>query len=517
MNDEKNDTPRSVRPEYEDTAGAQDASDAQGSSGALIWLGGLLVLVLVAAAGFGSSVGWFDSLASEAESSTESGSIATAINAQLDQASAGGAEEQSTLDLPALIPGHAKTQEEALAECRVITDHLVAVTKSSLDALEMQARFEKTFGEPEKAREIWQNILERNENYTYAVRGLGDLAVEDGELEKAVEYYRRAAIAQPQDVERQVTLATTLFDANELDEAERIFDAVVKVHPDHFIAQLKLGQVNLQQRDFEGARVAFEAAEAIFTENAELHYGLATALARLGERELAQEHLKEQKRLRQKRQEELREERKQYDDVSAFMIDASELLTDLARVYLNSGFPIAAELILHRAGRMNPRDKQPKQALAWIAVNKGRFYDGIRWLSQIYEAEPADFTILGEISRLYVEVGQADKAEELLLEFIEREPENPAALLNISQFYYDAKDDMAKAITYAESLAKIHEQSSAFEWLCTLHQVNGDLDNAIVAMEKASELSPENTEYTRVLGLLRLRASTQTDSQNTNE
>ncbi len=507
-----------IKPEYvtpEEGELGSDAEPPKRSFGGFFWLAALL---LVAVAGFGSSTGWFG-LASTGRPAGDpvadsKSPIADVINAQLDEARANvpGSDVPRITSLPSLTPLQAKDSDTILTEGREVAAHLVATTSRSTDALEMQARFEFEFGDPEVAKKLWTQILQRNPNYVYSLRGLGDIATLEGDLDTAVNFFRKAVLAEPQNTSRQITLAVALLAAGELEEARQVLEGVLAAQPTSLAAHLQLGHVQLQQKDFQGAKQAFQAVLELDPDHAEAHYGLATALLRLGQTEQAKVHQEEHVRLREENKQETRRGRKDYDDVQALQIDVGNLYTDMARVYLNAGNAQAAELLLVRASRMNAADIQPRQAMAWISVSKGLRFDAIRWLGEVASLEPNEFSYASEIASLYAEVEQLDESEATLLDFSKQNPEHAEALLALSQFYLEVRPDLEKSIEFAKRATAAAPSGAGFAWLATVYQENRQTPQAIQALQRAIELAPANAEYPQLLALIR-----QTEQKDTSD
>ena len=75
--------------------------------------------------------------------------------------------------------------------------------------------------------------------------------------------------------------------AGRLDDAERIYRAILETKPEHFDALHMLGVARLQKRRFTEARRLIEAALAIDPRSADAHCHLGNVLGALGENEKA--------------------------------------------------------------------------------------------------------------------------------------------------------------------------------------------------------------------------------------
>ncbi len=490
--------------------------------GLWLWRAGVgLLLTVVGVIGFGSSAGWF-AMDSRDLANKKSKNLASAANELVPagtlnqpmpnaaQARGAAITSENTLTPPsnppplaALVPDNSL---EIIAECRRVAQHLRQIFPNSLEAQEMQARVEFQLGDVEQARAIWLKILDVEPNYVHALRGVGDVCTLNGELKEAVRYFRRAVLADPEDLTRQVTLGVALLQAAEVEQATEVLRTVIGRDPQHVGAHAELGRALSQAGDFRSARTHFEAAlkeESRLADPSKVHLGLATVLQRLGDKEQAKHHQEEYSRLRKSVNEQRKGERQDYDDVKAIGLDAARLYVDMARVYLVGRQAASAELLLLRASRMNPTDVECRQALAFLAVNQDRLPDAIRWLRELAVLKPDDFTVTAEIARLYVQMGDPENAERYLKEYLETQPKSAAALGALAEFYLVVTSDGPKAVEFSQACAEAQPTAESFSRVAAAHQLAESPAEAIAALERALELAPSNAVYMQRLALLR--------------
>lgn len=431
---------------------------------------------------------------------------ASADRAPRPDLAAGGAEGGSSAPLASPPPLSVRMPPDSLStieEGKQVALHLVETFPESLDALEMRARFDYGFGSVEIAKELWTRIIEDNPSYVFALRGLGDVATVQGELAEAVKFYRRAVVLNPNNISMQVVLGIALLHNSQLEESRQVFEALLAREPNHIGAHVELGSVLVQLQQYEAAREHFEIALEVTPEQAEIHFGLANVYARLGNQEKSRHHREEHRRFQASVVTERESGRRNYDDLAAIRIDVARHYVDMARVYLAGGQIKSAELLLTRAARMNPSDVDSRQALAYFGANQGKSHEAIRWLREVAALQPEQFSYPQEIARLYLAVGQVADAEKTILEFIERQGENPAALGAAAEFYQLAVPDPEKAVRYGRALTELEPTAESWAELAGIHEFALQLDEAIQAMQRAVELDPTNSTYLQVLALLK--------------
>ena len=195
--------------------------------------------------------------------------------------------------------------------------------------------------------------------------------------------------------------------------------------------------------------------------------------------------------------------RREYDDLKALQLDVSNTYIDAARVYMAGGFRKAAELLLLRSSRMNPSNIDCRQALAAISVGQGKLYDAIRWLKEIDALQPNQYSIIGEIARLYLQVGQIDEAEAALQKFLNANPKNALGHRSAAQFYTGIKPNEELAIKHVELAQELDPTAEGYAMCASVYELFDKTDKAIAALEKAIALDPENASYREVLEMAR--------------
>ncbi len=112
----------------------------------------------------------------------------------------------------------------------------------------------------------------------------GRAALEAGRLRQAAEWLDPAATRYAGDPDVAVSVALLLRKRNDQDTARKVLEEVVRGHPSHRLAQLKLGELLLDEHDFDGAASLLGKVGA----SAEANWLRAWALWNLGRREEAE-------------------------------------------------------------------------------------------------------------------------------------------------------------------------------------------------------------------------------------
>ncbi len=111
-------------------------------------------------------------------------------------------------------------------------------------------------------------------------------------FDEAREALSTALRLEPDNVEGLAAMSETAEGLGLLAEATRLAGRALAVNPDHPTALVTVGASSLKEGRFEEAREALTRAVAAEPESVKGHYQLSLALARLGDREGAERHLR---------------------------------------------------------------------------------------------------------------------------------------------------------------------------------------------------------------------------------
>ncbi len=501
--------PKAIRPEIEpiDEQRQEEKEDMRGS--AVRTLLSAILLCVIFGGTFAYWTGWSPTQLSLGlptdEHSDATGEISEVFESQLADATqaSNNVPSRPSSEFPPLSPYLPKTTASITEECIAVGEHLASRHPESPDAQEMLARANYEFGRADEAKRIWREIVKLDENYAYALRGLGDLATLEGELGAAVDYYRRSVVAQPGDLSRQFALANALIANDESDEALKVLDGMLQQNPKDGSAQLKRGQILFQQDQIESAKAAYLVASQAMPDDAQVDLGLAQTYARLGDRDKAELHRNLFKEKNSAKQSNVTKDSADYDDEKAIQADVAVLLTDMARVYVALGEPKSGQYLLQRACRLSPENINAKQALSWTYLQEQKPFLAIRWLREVSKLQPKELSYVAEMARIYVETEQLEDAESVLLEFLEREPEQLEAKSLLSQYYATALGNLPQAVKLAKEIVASDNSTNALIWLATLYEQTEDIPKAIEAYELAAETGEVAPELEQKLALLK--------------
>ena len=187
-------------------------------------------------------------------------------------------------------------------------------------------------------------------------RLLGDRYFRQGDLQRALLAYFRAARLDPDDLQPRLRLARLEIGANPL-RAERSFEALVSEEPDEPEAWFGLGLARLARSDLEGARLALVRAVKLDPNSVPFRSALGAVHDRLGQHLEARESLERALELAP-------------DEVS--------VLNNLAVSYLLTRELRKAEELLRRAAEVDPQDGATQNNLGLSVGLQGRYDEALR-------------------------------------------------------------------------------------------------------------------------------------------
>jgi len=175
----------------------------------------------------------------------------------------------------------------------------------------------------------------------------GNQALARGNAAAAVEKYRKAVEAQPEDEDAHFNLGIALARAGKIPEAKKEYEKALELFPDYAEAHNNLGNILKNEKDYAGAIEHFKKAIVALPENPSAHNNYGTALALQGNVNEAVAHFSEAVRLKP---------------------DYLEARVNLANAYMAQNRLDEAAHELDMVLRVNPKFEPAKRA----AMNLGK-------------------------------------------------------------------------------------------------------------------------------------------------
>ncbi|WP_371868771.1 tetratricopeptide repeat protein [Pseudoduganella ginsengisoli] len=160
-----------------------------------------------------------------------------------------------------------------------LCDEQIAVHKlHEIDLLRMKATLLLKAGEPEKARAVYEQVLD-DRDYNWARTGLGKIRMNNGDHEAARQMFQGVIAENRFYIDAYDQLATAYQLMGKLEESCDVLEKAAKMSPNSVVRQRRLGQAALKLNNIPLAERAFRKCIAIgeysIMKTVDAYFGLA--------------------------------------------------------------------------------------------------------------------------------------------------------------------------------------------------------------------------------------------------
>jgi tetratricopeptide (TPR) repeat protein len=152
-----------------------------------------------------------------------------------------------------------------------------------LDLLRMKAKLMEKSGQPDKAREVYEQVIEQRE-YQWARAGLAKIRMANGEFEQARQMFQSVIAENRYYIDAYDQLAASYQNMGKEEEACAILERAARLSPNSVTRQRKLGNIALKLGNMALAEKAFrkciEIGEYSIMKTPDAYLGLARACGR---------------------------------------------------------------------------------------------------------------------------------------------------------------------------------------------------------------------------------------------
>jgi tetratricopeptide (TPR) repeat protein len=172
----------------------------------------------------------------------------------------------------------AYADKDYLRAARLCDDQIAVNKVHEIELLRMKAGLMMKSGEPEKARECYERVLEQRE-YQWARAGLAKIRMLDGEFEQARQILQNVIAENRYYMDAYDQLAVAYQSMGQAEEACTILERAALLSPNSVMRQRNLGQISLKLGNNGMAEKAFRKCMAIgeysIMKTPDAHLGLA--------------------------------------------------------------------------------------------------------------------------------------------------------------------------------------------------------------------------------------------------
>lgn len=379
-------------------------------------------------------------------------------------------------------------KDEAFAVIR----QLIADFPGDPEPVNIMGTFHMKFSETAEAEQWCRKCLEQHPLYAPAYHGLAVLATMKGDQQKAVELWRTAHEISPDLPGVYGMFAETLLAMGRSQEAAAAIEKEIKLSGGRGKYYAMLGQAHMQQRQYEKAAECYQKTVEMCPLASEPCYGLASACAKLGQANKAQQYMKKFQALRDEEERRGMDLRRGADDCSTPRVVLAEAHNEAGRLYAVHRRMEEAEPHWRRAASLDPRNTPSREALVDLCRLRGELPAAAAIAEELRQAHPeiAAYHLLA--GGLLAELRRFDAAEAALRQALELAPAQPPVSRMLVRFLLARNQKLSEARTLAEQLVVMQQTAENYSLLGEVRRRTGDLDGARQALRQAMDLESAN-------------------------
>lgn len=285
------------------------------------------------------------------------------------------------------------------AENRLWT--ILTSNPDDLRALDQMARVRVLQHRGAEARALYQHVLNIKQGDLEALRGLGEIARNDGKNQDAVQYFEQLAKLAPKDAEANQALTTLYSQSREFEKSLAAADRLPRgARPPELFPFLADDYFSTNQEGRAAKLVPGVLATA--PSHPQALYEFVLVMLRHGYIEEA-DHLLE---------------------AAPPKVMTADFLQTLARVRMAQRRPEEARGLLNRAVKLNPKSYELYLDSAQVAAHQDRWDDMIKFLRRANEARPDQAEVLQKLSLAFLRNGRRSAAVATARRLNALDPEN---------------------------------------------------------------------------------------------
>jgi len=403
--------------------------------------------------------------------------------------------EIAGLPAPKLAPDLHPQYRALLEESAGVASELVESFPTDVWAVAALARLHNLAHDEAAEVECWQRCLELQDDFTPAYRHLALRAMDLQEDARAERLLREALSRDPSDAEFAGLLAESLLSQGRLEESIDVLERHVAAQPASPATCLLLGQLYLQAKENEKAKVQFERAVASDPESMRAFHGLATACARLGERAEAERYRAKFDALKAEEDRAVHGTKEVLSDEYIVPRCAAEILGIAGKVYLAHGRLEPAEEHLRRAAELDPANTECREALAGLYDRAGRLKEAARMVKELRDLEPWNLAHRRNLGILEARRDDPEAAEATFRELCAIAPNRAVGYAGLAELSLRADMTLPEADKVAATAVRLEPTAWHYFILAAVREKEGDQAGARQALEQAVALDPQNPRY----------------------
>jgi tetratricopeptide (TPR) repeat protein len=332
-------------------------------------------------------------------------------------------------------------------------------------------------GQFERARMIYEEILQHDPRHADALNLRGLVAWQTGQFAEAVGFLRQAIALDSSQAAYFANLGESYRGLGQVAEAIEAYTEAVRLQPTASLAHLNLGILLQEFGSPVKAIASYERAVQQDPQNEEAHYRLGSVLHQQGQLHSAGVH---------------------YEKTLERNPDHFGALINLAGVRRVEGQLADATALCERALRLEQQMPPETCDVGNLHTNLGNLYqlqgrmsESIACYRRALGSRPDDVEALCNLGNALREQQQLDEALSCLQRAMELQPDAPATINNLGALYHDL-GRLSEAQRFFERAVELEPRNAKFH--ANLGTVLLDQHCAIECYERALRLQPDDSQ-----------------------
>ncbi len=411
-------------------------------------------------------------------------------------------------DTPATSPPQSDDSQAALrqqdqadalkAEQLRIASRLTDDFPKAFDAFRVMGYVHSSQGNLDEMFACWQRCLALAPGRADVYIQLGRYALQAEKYDDAIDYWQQARKIDPQTPFVLQNIGNALLNLGRTEDAIRILEQEVEIAPLASETHFLLGEAYFQLRDFTQAKRRYQRAVELEPNHTKAVYGLVKVCARLGQREEAATYSAEFQRLEDATAQSDQEYRSQYDDLQQMKQRLADTCTEAGQVYYRHANVRQAERLWLRAAEVDPQNAACRTLLASWYTQERKAADALRQYQELLRIEPDHVDHFQKIGFLQARLGNFAAAESAFRKMVEVAPRDAAGHRALAKFYLNTNRQTALAQKLADKAVQLEPVADSYFVQGWANAKNGKPQQALVALQKAIRLNPENATYRKL-------------------
>ena len=363
-------------------------------------------------------------------------------------------------------------------------------------------------GHQDEMVECWQKALPLSPDQSEILDQLAKQAAKVEQHEQAVEYWQQILSADKTVPLLYRNLAASQLVLGQVDDAIRALEMQIKQTPEDAETLYLLGNARFELQDFAKAKEYYQQTLQQQPDHASATYAMVRTAARLGDTEAAAAYAAKFQKLEAAAQEVDLKVRQQYDDLAQVKARAAVTCVEAAALYRQHDRPDVAVKLLLRAIELDATNSQAIQQAADLYLDQQKFPEALTLMQRVVRLQP---TLEGfyQLGMLQARLKKYVDAENSFRKMVKLAPKEALGYRALAKFYLNTNQKLPLALQTAAASAKLDASAeSLFVWGWALAK-NGQLLDALAALEKAVQLEPENKVYREMLASVRKTIASQ--------